>query len=146
MLNIGCIIEEKYEVIKVLGSGGMGTVYLCKNIRLGNLWAIKEIKKENNTNIDILSEPNILKELNHPGIPRIVDIFYIDDNLYMVQDFIDGQTLKEYIEEKGTLDTKSTCKIISNICDIIEYLHSIDPPIIHRDLKPAKSDRSHVVL
>lgn len=137
MLNIGCIIEEKYEVIKVLGSGGMGTVYLCKNIRLGNLWAIKEIKKDDNINIDILSEPNILKELNHSGIPRIVDIFYIDDNLYMVQDFIDGQTLKDYIEEKGPLDTQSTCKIISSICDIIEYLHSINPPIIHRDLKPA---------
>lgn len=137
MLNIGCIIEEKYEVIKVLGSGGMGTVYLCKNIRLGNLWAIKEIKKEHNTHINILSEPNILKELNHPGIPRIVDIFYIDNNLYMVQDFIDGQTLKDYIEEKGPLDTKSTCKIISSICDIIEYLHSMNSPIIHRDLKPA---------
>lgn len=134
MLNIGCIIEEKYEVIKVLGSGGMGTVYLCKNIMLGNLWAIKEIKQTDN--IDILSEPNILKNLNHPGIPRIVDIFYKDNNLYMVQDFIDGQTLKEYVEEKGTLDTKAICNIISSICDIMSYLHGLNPPIIHRDLKP----------
>lgn len=135
MLNIGSIIEEKYEVMKVLGSGGMGIVYLCKNIKLDTLWAIKEIKEDGN--INILSEPNILKGLNHPGIPRIVDIFFKDNNLYMVQDFIEGQTLKEYVEQKGTLNHEHICNIILSACDILSYLHSMNPPIIHRDLKPA---------
>lgn len=137
MLNIGSVLEEKYEVIKVLGKGGMGTVYLCKNMRLGNFWAIKEIKKDNNINIDILSEPNILKKLNHHGIPRIVDIFYKDNNLYMVEDYIEGKTLKQYVEKTGTITTKEACNIVLSICDIISYLHSFNPPIIYRDLKPS---------
>lgn len=137
MLDIGYILEGKYEVIKVLGSGGMGTVYLCKNINLENLWAIKEIKKNNQLNIDILSESNMLKKLNHPGIPRIIDIFYKDDNLYMVEDYIDGQTLKEYVKRKGSLETEEVCSITLTLCDIIDYLHSMNPPIIYRDLKPS---------
>lgn len=137
MLNIGSVLEEKYEVIRVLGKGGMGTVYLCKNRRLGNFWAIKEIKKDNDINIDILSEPNILKKLNHHGIPRIVDIFYKDNNLYMVEDYIEGKTLKQYVEETGTITTEDACNIVLDICDIISYLHSLNPPIIYRDLKPS---------
>ncbi|MDF2883302.1 MAG: hypothetical protein K0R54_3859 [Clostridiaceae bacterium] len=137
MLQTGYILDKKYEVIKVLGSGGMGTVYLCKNINLENFWAIKEINKNNGFNIDILSEPNMLKKLNHPGIPRIVDIFYKDDNLYMVEDYIEGQTLKEYVDKKGKLGTDEICSITLMLCDIIAYLHNMNPPIIYRDLKPS---------
>lgn len=137
MLNIGYILDGKYEVIKILGKGGMGTVYLCKNIRLDNLWAIKEVKKDSKNNRDILLEPNILKNLKHPGIPRIVDIFYEKNNFYMVQDYIEGQTLKEHMKEKGFIGSENICKIVLSICDIIAYLHSLNPPIIYRDLKPS---------
>ncbi|MCY6371186.1 serine/threonine-protein kinase [Clostridium ganghwense] len=137
MLNSGCILDGKYEVIKVLGKGGMGTVYLCKNIRLQNLWAIKEVKKDFKKNIEILSEPNILRKLRHANIPRIVDIFYENNSLYMVQDYIEGQTLKKYVKEKGFIKTGNICNIILEICNIISYLHSLNPPIIYRDLKPS---------
>lgn len=137
MLNMGYILDEKYEVIKILGKGGMGTVYLCKNIRLDNLWAIKEVKKDSKNNRDILLEPNILKNLRHPSIPRIVDIFYEKNNFYMVQDYIEGQTLKEHMKEKGFIGSENICKIILSICDIMAYLHSLNPPIIYRDLKPS---------
>jgi len=137
MLNEGYILDGKYKIIKVLGRGGMGTVYLCKNIRLDNQWAIKEIKKDLKNHIDFSSEPNILKKLNHIGIPRIIDIFYEDNNLYMVEDYIEGVTLKEYINEKGNIDEENIGNITSNICDIITYLHNLDPPIIYRDLKPS---------
>lgn len=137
MLNRGYVLDGKYEVIKILGKGGMGTVYLCKNIRLENLWAIKEVKKDFKNNRDILSEPNILKNLRHSGIPRIVDIFYEKNNFYMVQDYIEGQTLKEYVKENGFMEADNICKVTSCICDIIAYLHSLNPPIIYRDLKPS---------
>lgn len=136
MLNSGDILDNKYEVIKTLGKGGMGVVYLCKNTMLGNLWAIKEVTK-NSKHIDILTEAIILKNLNHPGIRRIIDIFYASNNLYMVQDYVDGQTLKEYVMANGRIETKKICQITSNLCDIVGYLHNQNPAIIYRDIKPS---------
>lgn len=137
MLDKGYVLDEKYEVMDILGKGGMGTVYLCKNIRLENLWAVKEVTKDSQMNVDFLSEPNILKKLNHPGIPRIVDIFYENNNLYMVQDYIQGQTLKECVKQNGIMEKEKVCNITSSLCDIIAYLHGLSPSIIYRDLKPA---------
>lgn len=135
MLDIGYILDGKYEVLKVLGEGGMGTVYLCKNIRLDNLWAVKEVKKKEN--IDFLAEPNILKKLKHPGIPRVIDIFYENNKLYMVEDYVEGVTLKDYIKKNKYLNIEKMKSIVLEICDIIGYLHSLNPPIIYRDLKPS---------
>lgn len=149
MLNSGDILDEKYEVIKTLGQGGMSTVYLCKNIRLRNLWAIKEVNKELKGCMDFLAEPNILKNLNHPGIPRVVDIFYRQDNLYIVEDYIEGETLENYINRNRPIDKREMCKIVLSIGDIVSYLHSFNPPIIYRDLKPSNimiTSNSKVVL
>lgn len=137
MLNTGYILDGKYEIINILGIGGMGTVYLCRNNRLGNLWAIKEVISEWKEKIDFLAEPNILKNLSHFGIPRIIDIFYEKDNLYMVEDYIDGKNLKELIEKNGCLEANEIRSIALQLCDILEYLHSFTPPIIYRDLKPS---------
>lgn len=136
MLNSGDILDQKYEVIKTLGKGGMGTVYLCKNKRLGNLWAIKEVVQDIK-NTGILTEANILKNLNHVGIRRIVDIFYENNYLYMVQDYVEGQTLKEYVKVNGKMDTENICRITSDLCDILGYLHNQKPAIIYRDIKPS---------
>lgn len=137
MLEQGSVLDRKYEVIRIIGQGGMGSVYLCKNINLDTLWAIKEVPKEVKSNVNFLAEPNILKKLKHPGIPRIIDIFYENDNLYMVEDYIEGENLKEYVKRKGSLNTEEICKIASEMGEIVGYLHSFDPPIIHRDLKPS---------
>lgn len=136
MLNSGYILDEKYEVIKILGKGGMGVVYLCKNTRLGNLWAIKEVVNDIK-NTGILAEANILKDLNHLGIRRIVDIFYENNNIYMVQDYVEGQTLKEYVKVNDKMQTEEICRITSDLCDIVGYLHNQNPAIIYRDIKPS---------
>lgn len=130
------MLDGKYRVVEVLGKGGMSIVYLCENIRLGNLWAVKEVQADLKYQVDFLTEPNILKKLNHRGIPRIIDIFYEEDNLYIVEDYIKGRTLDEIIKSGGPLDTERSCSIADGICEILEYLHSFDPPIIYRDLKP----------
>ena len=65
MLEQGSLLDRKYEVIRILGQGGMGNVYLCKNVNLDTLWAIKEVPKEVKSNVDFLAEPNILKKLKH---------------------------------------------------------------------------------
>ncbi|MBU3143679.1 serine/threonine-protein kinase [Clostridium sp. CF012] len=137
MLNPGQILDEKYEIIKVLGRGGMSTVYLCKNNRLGNFWAVKEVESQWKDKIDFLAEPNILKNLNHIGIIRIIDIFYENDNLYIVEDYIEGKTLKEHVNSNGVLSPELVSDISLQLCSILSYLHSFNPPIIYRDLKPA---------
>ncbi len=137
MLNPGQILDRKYEIIKVLGRGGMGTVYLCKNNRLGNLWAVKEVNSKWKDKIDFLAEPNILKNLSHIGVIRIIDIFYEDDNLYIVEDYIEGKTLKEYVDANGPLSSELLEDISLQLCSILDYLHSFNPPIVYRDLKPS---------
>jgi len=136
MLNSGDILNGKYKVIRILGKGGMGIVYLSRNLSIGSLWAIKEIIKDTK-NVDILTEVNILKNLSHPGIRRIVNIFYENDNLYMVQDYVEGQTLMEYVKSKDKMETSEICRITSDLCGIIGYLHRQNPPIIYRDIKPS---------
>lgn len=137
MLNPGQILDRKYEIIKVLGRGGMGTVYLCKNSRLGNLWAVKEVNSQWKNQVDFLAEPNILKNLSHIGIIRIIDIFYEDDNLYIVEDYIEGKTLKEHVDANGPLSSELVEDISLQLCSILDYLHSFNPSIIYRDLKPS---------
>jgi serine/threonine protein kinase len=137
MLNPGQILDGKYEIIKVLGRGGMGTVYLSKNTRLGNLWAIKEINSQWKNQMDFLTEPNILKNLKHIGIIRIVDIFFQDKNLYIVEDYIEGKTLKEYVDGNGPLSSEFVKNFSLQLCSILDYLHSLNPPIVYRDLKPS---------
>lgn len=137
MLNPGQILDGKYEIIKALGRGGMGTVYLCRNSRLGNLWAIKEVNSQNMNKIDFLAEPNILKNLSHIGIVRIIDIFYEEDNLYIVEDYIEGKTLKENVDAHGPLSSELVVDISMQLCSILDYLHSFNPPIVYRDLKPS---------
>lgn len=137
MLDPGQILDSKYEIIKVLGRGGMGTVYLCKNSRLGNFWAVKEVNSQWKDQVDFLAEPNMLKNLSHSGIVRIVDIFYEDDNLYIVEDYIEGKTLKEHVTANGPLSSESVVDLSLQLCSILDYLHSFNPPIIYRDLKPS---------
>lgn len=133
MLKEGHLLDGKYQVIKVLGQGGMGTVYLCKNTRLEKLWAIKEIKSD----MDLTAESNILKNLKHTGIPNIIDIFCEEDNLYIVEDYIEGNTLENIVKASKFLSKDKLSKYALALCDIIAYLHSFKPPIIYRDMKPS---------
>lgn len=136
MLSSGILLDNRYEIIKVLGKGGMSTVYLAKDKRLNKNWAVKEVKESFRDQVDLSAEPNILKNLNHSGIPKIIDIFNENDNLYIVEDFIEGNNLEQYIKMNTDISITSILSITSKICEILEYLHGLEPPIIYRDLKP----------
>lgn len=133
----GRILGDRFRLVKTLGKGGMSTVYLAENINLGTFWAIKQISRNIETGMDILIEPNILKKLNHPSLPRIIDIIEDDEYLYIVQDFIEGNSLDKELERIGKFPIHIVLEWSLQICDVLIYLHEFKPnPIIYRDMKP----------
>lgn len=132
------LFNEKYKIIKTIGSGGMGTVYLAENVKLGTKWAVKAIPKKENANFDLLAEPNILKKLNHPSLPRIVDIEQDEQNIYIIEDYIEGVPLDKQLHTKKSFDEATVIEWAKQLCNILNYLHSQRPnPIIYRDMKPS---------
>ncbi|HHW32028.1 MAG TPA: protein kinase [Clostridiaceae bacterium] len=137
-MNCGEMFQGKYKIIRILGQGGMGKVYLAENIRLGTLWAIKEIQLEKVKGINVLAEANILKRLNHPALPRIFDIFEEDNKIYIIFDYIEGISLEDKLKDDGKFSENTVIEWGIQICNVLIYLHSIKPnPIIYRDLKPS---------
>jgi serine/threonine protein kinase len=132
------IFEGKYKILKILGKGGMSTVYLAENIKLGTLWAIKEINKKPDSKIDLFVEPNILKKLNHPALPRIFDIVEDEASLYVIVDFIEGESLDKGLAREGKFPEETVMEWARQLCEVLDYLHNFKPnPIIYRDMKPA---------
>lgn len=138
MLAIGTVVENKYRIKELLGKGGWGSVYLAEHLQLGTLWAIKEIELNSPGRVNLLAEPDILKKLNHPALPRIIDIFQSPDFLYIVEDYFPGTSLKELIKDRQACNEEQGLVWGYQLAQILKYLHTQQPnPIIYRDLKPA---------
>lgn len=139
----GKVIDGKYKIIELVGEGGMSYVYLARDKRLNKQWAVKQIKYKKNTNRKVvystfIKEANLLKNLDHPLLPRIVDIIKEDnDNIYVIMDYIEGITLSEALELYGLQSQETIVSWGIQICDVLAYLHSRKKPIIFRDLKPS---------
>lgn len=143
MTPVGSVIDEKYEILKKIGQGGMSVVYLAMDKRLNKQWAVKEIQKEaNGKNNEIvvqslLAEANLMKKLDHPALPRIVDIIDNGKTIYVVMDYIEGESLDRILNEYGAQPQELVIDWAKQLCDALQYLHSQNPPIIYRDMKPA---------
>mgnify|MGYP004457269357 FL=1 len=143
MANIGQIIENKYEILKRIGKGGMSEVYLAMDRNLNKQWAVKEIKKkarDRNNEVVIqsaIAEANMMKKLDHPCLPRIVDIIDRKNVIYVVMDYIEGEPLSKILEQYGAQPQEIVIEWAKELAGVLEYLHMQDPPIIYRDMKPA---------
>lgn len=143
MAVVGQTIDDKYEILKLIGQGGMSKVYLAMDKRLNKQWAIKEIEKrakDKNNEIVIqsaIAEANLIKQLDHPAIVRIVDIIDNGDVIYIIEDYIEGETLSTILENNGAQPQELVLEWAMQICEALEYLHTRKPPIIYRDMKPA---------
>lgn len=124
----------RYAVRKVLSGGSFGTVYLAEHINLKVLRAIKCIRKCRELCDMAYREADILKNLRHPAIPIIYDIEEDEECVYIVEEYVQGQSLKELISEKGQFHTNEATEIILKLCDVLKYLHSAG--ICHLDIKP----------
>lgn len=130
--------NDTYEIKSIIGRGGMSTVYLAEHKRLHTRWAVKEVRKQQGARVDFLAESNILKRLQHPMLPRIVDIFEDRDCIYIVEDYVEGITLDDLLKQQKKVDEALGLQWFRDLCGVLRYLHGQQPhPIIYRDMKPA---------
>lgn len=141
MLEIGSVIDGKYKVLNKIGQGGMSVVYLAMNEKANKQWAIKEVRKDGVKDYEVVKqglivETDLLKKLNHPNLPSIIDVIDSDDTFLIVMDYIEGKPLLDYVENNGPQRQEDVIEWSKQLCDVMGYLHSREPAIIYRDLKP----------
>src|SRR5260221_4046665 len=141
------LIRQRYHVIAQVGKGGFGAVYKAEDNELGNrIGAVKEMSQRGLTTQEIAEaadafkrEALLLAGLLHPNLPRTYDPFFDAGHWYLVMDFIEGETLEGYLASSGKshLPVEEVLDIGIQLCTVLDYLHTQQPPIIFRDLKPA---------
>ncbi len=143
MAGIGEIIDGKYEVLREIGRGGMSVVYLAMDKRLNKQWAVKEFRKDKNDESKkmalnaLIAEANLMKKLDHPTLPRIVDIIENNQTVYVVMDYIEGESLNKVLDAYGAQPQEAVIEWAKQLSEVLDYLHTRTPPIIYRDMKPA---------
>lgn len=137
MLNNGLIIDNLYCIIREIGSGGMGVVYLGYHLRLNKYIVLKKIK-DSEQNINLLrNEVDTLKGLHHSYLPQVYDFVSYGGNVYTIIDYIEGFDLKNYINSGFQFTEGQLIKWLKQLCEVLDYLHSHNPQVLHSDIKPA---------
>ncbi len=138
ILYLGTMLQDRYEILEKIGSGGMSEVYKAKCHKLNRLVAIKVLKSEFTSDATFVSrfkmEAQAAAGLSHPNIVNIYDVVDEGDIHFIVMELVEGITLKSYITKKGHLDVKETIGIAIQVASGIEAAH--EQHIIHRDIKP----------
>jgi serine/threonine protein kinase len=145
-LKEGTCLLGRYTVVRLLGEGGMGAVYLCDDLEVqGKVWALKEMClkyapsffQEQAIN-QFKREVQILATLNHPNLPPISHFFQHEENYFLVMEYVEGKNLAQIIEERGgAVKEHEAVSWALQITDVLDYLHNQPQPIIYRDLKPS---------
>jgi serine/threonine protein kinase len=146
------MLKQRYRIIGQIGKGGFGAVYKAMDTQFGNRFvAIKEMSQSGLSHQELIEatdafkrEALLLASLTHPNLPRIYDQFPDAGRWYLVMDFIEGQTLETRLNKVNTgtaqsqgLPLQNVLAISIQLCTVLDYLHTRQPPIIFRDLKPA---------
>src|SRR5436309_12352209 len=148
------LLKQRYRIIGLVGQGGFGAVYKAADTQSGNrLVAIKAINLSILTAQEVIEatascnrEVLVLSGLAHPNLRRLYDHFADTEHWYLVTDFIDGETLERYLDKtmNGRLPREEVIDIGIQLCTVLDYLHTRQPPIIFRDLKPSNVMRTPV--
>ena len=138
MNYIGTKLDDRYEITEQIGSGGMADVYKAVDTVENRTVAVKILKDEFSHNAEFLrrfrNESKAIAVLSHPNIVKIYDVGLTDDVKFIVMEYIDGITLKDFIEQQGALRWKDALHFITQILRALQHAH--DKGIVHRDIKP----------
>ena len=124
------ILKNRYCLIEYLGAGGRGTVYLARDLELGTFWAVKELPLSDK------KEAELMKNLCHPGIPRMIDYVEAGQYCYLVMEYIKGCSLRKCLSGRMPFSGKQVLRTGIEAAEILEYLHQLSPPVCYGDLKP----------
>src|SRR6266851_246617 len=146
------LLARRYRIIALVGEGGFGAVYKAVDMQRNEaLVALKQINLSGLRPRDVIEatetfnrEVGMLSGLKHPNLPRIYNYFTDAEHWYLAMDFIEGETLEEYLNSAkgGYLPVEEVVEIGIQLCSVLEYLHTRQPPIIFRDVKPANVMRA----
>ncbi len=153
ILDTGTLLRERYEILELVGQGGMGAVYKASDRRLeGRLCAVKEIlptltqASTSQAELEQMSEQfrlesSVLARLDHPNLPKVSDYFAEETREYLVMDFVEGRDLQEILQEAQRRNEFLSETVVlgwaTQLLDALEYMHDQNPPVLHRDIKPS---------
>jgi formylglycine-generating enzyme required for sulfatase activity len=160
MLDENTILQGRYQIVRPIGQGGMGTVYLAKDLRLGNPVALKEnIFKDDGMLKAFEHEARLLAGLRHSALPKVFDHFAEGDGNFLVMEFIAGNDLNEILEKRRKklqpvglpkpFEIDEVMNWAIQLLDALDYLHNRPSPILHRDIKPQNlklAERNQIIL
>lgn len=152
LLSSGTVLHSRYKIIRLLGQGGMGAVYLAEDQNLpGRHVAVKEnFDPSQSAQDQFKREAVMLARMKHPNLPQVTDHFIEPSGRqYLVMDYVEGEDLDEILDQRGPLSESEVLGWIEQVLDALEYMHTwVDPasgqpsPVIHRDIKPANIKRT----
>jgi serine/threonine protein kinase len=139
MLAPNTLLQNRYLIIRSIGHGGMGAVYLARDQRLGHTVALKEtFFTEERMRRAFEREARLLAHLRHPALPKVTDHFDEDGGQFIVMEFISGDDLEILLAQRGEpFAFEQVLAWADELLKALDYLHNQDPPILHRDIKPA---------
>ena len=137
MLQSGDIISGMYQVIREIGTGGMGVIYIGYHLHLQKQIVIKKIKETCVDRVNVRGEADILKQLRHTYLPQVYDFLEVGNDVYTVMDYIPGENLQYYIDHNYTFPEETVLLWMRELCEVLDYLHTRKPRILHSDIKPA---------
>src|SRR5262245_47086252 len=152
MLQTGIILNQRYEIVRLIAEGGMGAVYEGRDLKFGGSpVAIKRCLLTGEAmQRAFVREAELLANLSHPGVAKVRDLFVEPDGQYLVMEYIPGRDLEEILNDRGAaIPTEEALGWMDQTLDALIYMHSQRPPVIHRDLKPSNiklTPSGHVML
>ena len=135
---VGMIFDGRYRIQRIIGLGGMAVVFEAEDLLMHRTVAVKMLKEgvgDDATSVKrFINESKAVSMLSHPNIVSVYDVAIYPDMKYIVMEYLDGITLKEYLDKKGALPWKEACIYIGQVLRALEHAHS--KGVIHRDIKP----------
>src|SRR6202040_1250930 len=150
ILPPGTVIGSRYQILQILGEGGMGAVYKARDLELDRVIALKVIRPELASNPGILQrfkqELVLARQITHKNVVRIYDMGDADGLKFITMEYVDGEDLKHILQKAGKLPSSEAISIMQQICRALDACHC--EGIIHRDLKPSNvmRDQSGKIL